>query len=106
MVREAPFYVEQIKGSALGYTIVPFDPEGAHQGNEPSLQAFHVPVDRSQKVVRLQVFDKEGKALAGGDRQIRVVSPSRLSILLLALALLPLAVMAVVLAARARKVSS
>lgn len=106
MVREAPFYVEQIKGSALGYTIVPFDPEGAHKGNEPSLQAFHVPLDRGQKILRLRVFDKEGKALAGGERQIRVVSPSGLSILLLALALLPLAVMAAVLAARSRRVSS
>jgi len=105
MVLEAPFYVEQVKGSALGYTIVPFDAQGAHKDREPSLQAFHVPVSRDQKVVRLQARDKEGNALGGSERQIRVVQPVRLGILLLVLALLPLLVMAGVLAHRARRYS-
>ena len=65
--------------------------------------AFHIPMSQESRVVRLRVQDKNGNFLAGGERQIRIVSPSRLSFILLILALLPLLVMVVVRAARARK---
>jgi len=40
VVREEPFFVEQVKGASLGYRIVPYDPQGAHKDRDPSLQAF------------------------------------------------------------------
>lgn len=106
LVMEKPFYVEQVKGAALGYKIVPFDPEGAHKDREPSLLAFQVPIGRGQKLMRLRVQDKNGAYLAGSERQIRVIIPPRAGFIVLILALLPLAAMAVVLGRRARKLYS
>ncbi len=103
LLREQPFYVEQLPGASLGYRIVPFDPQGAHKDREPSLRAFHVPIRRESGVIRLQVEDRQGKVLAGGERQIRVLVKSRLQGLLLVIALLPLAAMAAVLVRRARR---
>ena len=100
--REQPFYVEQVRGAALGYRIVPFDPEGAHKDRDPSLLAFHVPLSRADRVVRLQVQDRDGESLKGGVRQIRVIRPARAGFVSLILALLPLAVMAFVLVRRSR----
>jgi hypothetical protein len=90
LVREQPFYVEQTKGSALGYQIVPFDPEGAHKDREPSLRAFQVPIGAETRAVSLRVKDRQGTLLAGGSRQIRVVKTNRSGALLTLLALLPL----------------
>jgi hypothetical protein len=105
-IREEPFFVEQIKGASLGYRIVPYDPQGAHKDRDPSLQAFHIPIPKGQPVLRLAAQDKNGTALAGGERQIRIVGPARAGIVALVLALLPLAVMVAVLIARTRKVRS
>jgi hypothetical protein len=105
IIREEPFYVEQVKGASLGYRIVPYDPQGAHKDRDPSLQAFHIPIARGQPVVRLATLDKNGTALPGGERQIRVVGPARAGIVALVLALLPLAVMAAALIGRTRRVS-
>ena len=106
MVMEEPFYVEQVKGAALGYQIVPFDPEGKHKDREPSLQAFHVPLSKDQRIIRLRVQDNEGNYLPTGQRQIRVVTPSRIGFISLILAALPLIVMFVVMAGRSRRYSS
>jgi len=106
MVLEEPFYVEQVKGAALGYQIVPFDPEGKHKDREPSLQAFHVPISKDQRVIRLRVQDKEGQYLPSSQRQIRIVTPSRIGIVSLILAVLPLAVMIIVMARRSRRYTS
>ena len=48
----------------------------------------------------------EGQVLPSGDRQIRVIRPSRAGIVSLILALLPLAAMAVVLLRRSRMYTS
>lgn len=106
MVMEEPFYVEQVKGAALGYQIVPFDPEGKHKDREPSLQAFHVPLSRDQRIIRLRVQDNEGNYLPTGQRQIRVVTPSRIGFISLILAAIPLIVMFIVIAGRSRRYSS
>jgi len=106
MVLEEPFYVEQVKGAALGYQIVPFDPEGKHKDREPSLQAFHVPISKDQRVIRLRVQDKEGQYLPSSQRQIRIVTPSRIGIVSLILGVLPLAVMIIVMARRSRRYTS
>ena len=106
MVLEEPFYVEQVKGAALGYQIVPFDPEGKHKDREPSLQAFHVPISKDQRVIRLRVQDKEGRYLPSGERQIRVITPSRVGIVSLILAACPLIAMIIVMARRSRRYTS
>jgi hypothetical protein len=106
MILEEPFYVEQVKGAALGYQIVPFDPEGKHKDREPSLQAFHVPISEDQRVIRLRVQDKEGQYLPTSERQIRVITPSRIGIISLILAALPLVVMIIVMARRSRRYTS
>jgi hypothetical protein len=106
MVLEEPFYVEQVKGAALGYQIVPFDPQGKHKDREPSLQAFHVPVSKDQRVIRLRVQDKDGQYLSSSERQIRVITPSRIGIVSLILAAVPLIVMIIVMTRRSRRYSS
>ena len=106
MVLEEPFYVEQVKGAALGSQIVPFDPEGKHKDREPSLQAFHVPISKDQRVIRLRVQDKEGRYLPSGERQIRVITPSRVGIVSLILAACPLIAMIIVMARRSRRYTS
>lgn len=102
MILENPFYVEQVKGAALGYKIVPYEPEGPHKGKNPSLKAFHIPIHPDDKVLRLRVQDKTGRYLAGSNRQIHIVSQTRLNIILLVIALLPILVMIIVRARRAR----
>ncbi len=106
MILEKPFYVEQIKGAALGYQIVPFDPEGKHKGRDPSLIAFHLPISADQRVIRLRVQDKEGVYLPSSQRQVRIIRPPRAGFVSLILAVMPLVVMAVVLIRRSRKYSS
>jgi hypothetical protein len=106
VVREEPFYVEQVKGAALGYRIVPFDPQGAHKDRDPSLQAFHVPLNGDDRVVRLRVEDKDGRALKDSSRQVRVIRPSRVGFVSLILAVIPLIVMAVALIRRSRAYTS
>jgi hypothetical protein len=105
VIREEPFFVEQIKGASLGYRIVPFDPQGAHKDRDPSLQAFHLPILKGQPVLRLATLDKNGSPLAGGERQVRIVGSARAGVVALILALLPLAVMVAVLVGRSRRVS-
>ena len=105
VIQEEPFFVEQVKGAALGYRIVPFDPQGAHKDREASLRAFHLPIPRKEPVLRLAALDKNGSPLAGGERQVRVVGPARAGFVALILTLLPLAVMAAVLIGRSRRVS-
>ena len=100
VVSEKPFYVEQTPGTALGYTIVPFDPEGRHVGKQPTLQAFHIPVVPTDGVIDLRLKRTEGGYLPGGERQIRVVQVSRHPYAFFPLCLLPMAAFALVLLAR------
>jgi hypothetical protein len=103
---EQPFYVEQSKGSSLGYTIVPFDAKGAHKDKEPNLIAFRVPVDRKAGAMRFHALNARGEMLPGSEREIRVVGRIPAAALLLGLALAPLLAMAVVLIVRSRAYAS
>ena len=105
MVQEEPFVVEQIPGGALGYRIMPFDPDGAHQGREPALRAFHVPLSARQPVLHLRVHDRDGQMLPSSDRQVRLVTPPANGWLSLLLAAVPLLAMVAALALRSRRVS-
>ena len=100
IIMEEPFYVEQTKGSALGYKIVPFDPEGAHKAMNPSLVAFKVPITRETRLIKFELLN-----MAGSSRQVRVIIKSSWQPVLLVLCLLPLLVMTVVRIIRSRKYS-
>ncbi len=106
LLTERPYFVEQSKGSSLGYTIVPFDPQGAHKGKDPNLIAFRVAIGSDTRELRLAALDENGKLLPGSERQIRVVRGGPSNVLLILLAALPLAVMALVLGLRNRRYSS
>ena len=105
VVREQPFYVEQVPGAALGYQIVRFDPEGEHAGREPSLRAFHIPLAADQRVVQLRAHDRDGRVLPTSERQVRIVSSSPVGLIPLILAAVPLVVMIVVMVRRSLRVS-
>ena len=91
-VDKLPWFVEQEKTDSHGYRIVPFDPEGAHVDREPSLQAFHIDLDRYGTRIRVALVDGQGDIIADSVRRIRVPDGSTAAGLLVVLALLPLAV--------------
>ncbi len=102
-VTEQPYKVEQLPGSALGYKIVPFRPRPDQ--TEADLYAYKVTIDPARKLLRLHVRDNSGKAVPGGERQVRVVAqPQGLATLLL-LAAVPLLLVALVMAFRAAKLN-
>ena len=102
-VLEKPYYVEQVKGAALGYRIVPYDPEGAHKDRDPSLKAFHIAISRGERRIKLRVRDKMGNVLTGSERQIRIIRSPGTGTVLIVLALLPLLAMMIVRSRRSRK---
>ena len=101
-IREQPFFVEQLSGATLGYRIVPLI-RREHQGKDPSIIAFRVPMSSDRAVIRLRTLDARGVVLTGSERQIRVPSRGPASLLLILTALAPLLVMAIVLVMRLRR---
>ena len=102
-VIEQPFDVEQVTGAALGYQIVPVDRQVVDANHEPSLRAFPVPIDEGQRVIYLGVKDATGTSIASGERQIRIVRPSRLELVSLVFVSIPVIVMIIVMVLRSRK---
>ncbi len=98
-----PFVVNQSTGSGLGYTIAPWDPKTAAPGQAPGIVAFHVSLEKADKVIRLRALDITAARLPGSQRQVRIVKPMPLLSPHAAAALSPLLVMVIVLAARAGK---
>ncbi len=105
-VAEAPYFVQQLEGRALGYRIVTYEPDGAHAGRPPSIVASRVPLSGSDRVVRVTVRDADGSPVEGGRRQIRVVRDGAGGVIPIAVALLPLPAMAIVLFRRSRVYTS
>lgn len=97
-VAQAPYYVQQTPGYALGYEIVPFDPEKPEmQGRRPTFAAFKLQLTPGSYT--LQVVDSDGNVIPGSVRQIRTVKNSN-PWLLYGLSLLPLAAGIVVIVQR------
>jgi hypothetical protein len=101
--REESFMVQQAQGSALGYTIVPWNAADAQPGTKPDLIAYHIPIAPGARVVHLSARDEHGAPLPGSGREIRVISGPGPEGLLVALILLPLIVMAAVIVLRRRR---
>jgi hypothetical protein len=76
-IEESPFVVEQLKGASLGYTIVPYDPEGRHAGGPPSLIAFRIPKQYIKRSVMLRLLDENSTVIPNSDREIRVIRNSK-----------------------------
>jgi hypothetical protein len=103
LLREEPWFVEQVQGTTLGYKIVPYDPQGAQKGKDPSLIAFRIPLGRGTPAVGLETLDSAGKPLSGSARRIRVIAPPPAEIVLPLLALVPLVAMVLIAVRRTRK---
>jgi len=103
VIREQPWFVEQLQGATLGYKIVPYDPQGGQKDQEPSLIAVRIPLDARSSVVRLSALDSAGRPLAGSERQIRVVSRPPAEAVLPLLALMPVVVLLTVIIFRSSK---
>ena len=103
MLAERPFVVIQSTGSALGYTIAPFDVKTAAADQSPTMVAFPVSLGKAGEVIRLRTLDSGGHPIAGSERQIRIVTRPRLLLLYALLALAPLLAMGIVFTARARR---
>jgi hypothetical protein len=102
VLEETPYTVLQSPGSSLGYTIVPYDPQGAGKGRDPDLIAFHLSVSPRTPAMRIRALGGDGLLLPGSDRQVRVVASPRLGAVTLVIALLPLLAMILVLVRRSR----
>lgn len=96
LISENAFFVEQAQGTALGYTIVPYDPSGPHKGKAPNLIAFHLPLAPGTERYGVRVQDGHGDFLSGSERKIRVVPESNRTFLLIILVLLPLGLLGLV----------
>ena len=92
--------MEQLPGAALGYRIK----DHTDNQKEPDLWAYRVEIDRQEPLLRVSAYDSSGEQLTGSPRQVRVVWAARARGPLFILALLPLAVMGLVLGFRASKI--
>ncbi len=88
-INAEPFIVEQKEGSSLGYSILPYKAEIAQSGAEPSLIAFHLPLDKDVKKIQFHAVDEDGNVIRNSYRQVRVLSVYRGGIISLVLSLLP-----------------
>jgi hypothetical protein len=100
---ERSYVVQQAEGASLGYTIIPFDAEGAHRNGEPDLKAFLLPVKGSFGSIRIRTLDEKREPLAGSSREVRIVRGLPLAPLCIGLAFVPLAAMVVVMVIRSRR---
>ena len=88
-VVEQPYFVHQVAGSSLGYSIVPFDPrQPDQQGRDPSLVAFHLP--NGSERLSFYLYRSDGTRYPGSERELRVLRQNRHGSGLFLLALLPL----------------
>ena len=91
-VQRRPYFVERMRTTSLAYRIVPFDPEGAHRDREPSLEAFHLDLERYGRGFRVALVDSRGDMIDVTMRRVRLLDGSPPSRVLVLLTLLPFAV--------------
>lgn len=100
---DAPYIVEQLTRSTLGYVIVPFDSEEKHRGQYPNLWAFQIPRQGAVEARTMRSYDKDNELIPDSKRQLRIVSRPRSRALILIFAFLPLVAMIVALVVRTRR---
>lgn len=102
-VSEEPFVVEQVEGASMGYTIVPYEPFGKHEGRPPNIVAFHIPISAVRRKGTIRLLDRDGVYIPHSERRIRVIPAQRFHTIPFVYALLPIVCMIVVIALRRRK---
>ncbi|MGI6432773.1 MAG: hypothetical protein ACOXZ4_02765 [Sphaerochaetaceae bacterium] len=96
IVTEQPFMVEQSKTSTMGYSIVPYDPQGEHQGKTPSLVALHIPLKVQDKEYMIRLVDEPEAQVSSSFRRIRIIGGLKAEALIILLILIPLGVLGTV----------
>ena len=89
-INAEPFIVEQKEGSSLGYSILPYKSREVESHVEPSLIAFHLPLDKDVKKIQFHAVDENGNIIRNSYRQVRVLSAYRGGIISLVLIILPM----------------
>jgi hypothetical protein len=67
------FYVRQTGGSALSYTVLPYDPNTM---NRVSFNGFNLGTTNWQSHIKVYLKDPNGNALPGSERQIFTINPN------------------------------
>lgn len=93
MVTEKSYMAEQVPGASLGYKIVLHDPEGAHKNKPPSLKGYHIPIDRTNKYLKVRLQDEAGEYNKLSTRQINIKPENNYDLILMILSALPLLIM-------------
>lgn len=89
-IEEKPYYVQQIPGPELGYTIIDYE-EKKFPGRAPSLVGYRVELQPERGEYHIQVVDATGTIVPGSMRGLRVVEVGKTWKLYLASVVLPLA---------------
>lgn len=97
-----PYRVRQIPGAALGYEILPFDPSDPGARRTPDFAAYRLTLSDELSAYEVRLVSNEGRVLLGSQRQVRVLSPVDLRLLLL-LPLIPVLLGAVVITLRRKQ---
>lgn len=97
-----PYRVQQAPGAALGYEILPFEPNPERPNARPDLVGFPLPMGAPGSRLEVRMLSPQGQVLAGSAHQVHVPSaPPLLALVLLAAA--PLAVGGAVIIRRGRR---
>jgi hypothetical protein len=96
------YQVKQMPGTQLGYEVLPFDP-AADAGDLPAFEAFPLRLESPHEAFQIRLVSPDGEVMAGSERQVSASGRMPLTRLFV-LSLAPLAVGAVVGAARNRRV--
>jgi hypothetical protein len=95
------YIVEQSKTTALGYTIVPYDPLGAHKGKIPSMEALYIPLSPDMKEAKFSVIGLDDSlATKSSARTIRIIDSIHHEFYVVLILFIPLLVGAIVLLRR------
>lgn len=96
---EAKYIVEQAATSALGYSIVPYDPLGIHKGKTPTLSALYIPLSKEMKELSFSLISGEESSM----RSIRIISGVHHEVFVALILFIPLLVITGLLIARKRR---
>jgi len=100
-ISESLYIVEQSKTSALGYTIVPYEPLGIHKGKTPSLSALYIPLSGEMEELSFSLSPSENTKTSM--RTIRIINGVHHESFVILILLIPLVTIAIVLIVRKRR---
>lgn len=100
------YIVEQSATTALGYTIVPYDPDGKHKGKNPSMEALYIPLDPVLKELRISITDlNDPLETASSVRIIKIINSIQHESIAVFIMVLPLLIGLIIFLVRKKKSS-